>query len=314
MADLRPFHPRTPPEALDDLRRRLTATRWPAEVGEGWERGVPLGYLKGLAERWLHDYDRAAWEARIAALPQFTTVIDGQNIHFLHVRSPEPGALPLILTHGWPGSFVEFLDIVGPPSDPRAHGGDPADAFHLVIPSVPGFGYSTPLSPGWNHARIARAWAELMSRLGYRRYGAQGGDTGSIVSPELGRVDADHVVGVHINGGLAFPDGDLADLSPVEAERIAAAERLRATGTGSRHAAGARGRADGGRGVPHRPGYPAAGGARPQRRALVGVRSRRALRGDGGPRSAGRRRAGVLPGAARRSLTAITRRRIFVYE
>lgn len=232
MAAIIPFRPGTPPEALDDLRTRIAATRWPAEVTDGWERGVPVAYLRRLADRWLHDYDWSAWEARLAAYPQFTTTVDGQNLHFLHVRSPEPDALPLILTHGWPGSVVEFLEIIGPLTDPRAHGGDPADAFHVVAPSVPGFAYSTPLRPGWNHARIAHAWAELMARLGYDRYGAQGGDTGWLVSPELGRIAPCHVVGVHVNGGLAFPDGDLSDLTPRERDRIAAAERLRATGTG----------------------------------------------------------------------------------
>ncbi|HEY1180644.1 MAG TPA: epoxide hydrolase [Phytomonospora sp.] len=232
MAAIVPFRRSTPPEALDDLRRRLDATRWPAEIpGTGWERGVPVGYLRRLARLWRH-HDWPAWEARLNAHPQFTTEIDGQHLHFLHVRSPEPGALPLILTHGWPGSVVEFLDVVGPLADPRAHGGDPADAFHVVPPSLPGFGYSTPLLPGWNHARIARAWAVLMDRLGYERYGAQGGDTGSLVSPELGRIAPDRVVGVHVNGGLAFPEGDLGGLSPRERARIAAAERLRATGTG----------------------------------------------------------------------------------
>jgi pimeloyl-ACP methyl ester carboxylesterase len=161
------------------------------------------------------------------------TEIDGQRVHFLHVRSPEPDALPLILTHGWPSSVVEYRDIIGPLTDPGAYGADPGNAFHVVAPSVPGFGFSTPLEgPGWNHARIARAWAALMACLGYRRYGAQGGDTGSIVSPELGRIAPHHVVGVHINGGLAFPEGALQNLTPKEKARIAAAERLREVGTG----------------------------------------------------------------------------------
>ena len=145
--------------------------------------------------------------------PQFTTTIDGAQVHFLHVRSPEPDALPLIITHGWPGSIVEFLDIIGPLTDPRAHGGDPADAFHLVIPSIPGYGFSGPTrDTGWTTARIARAWAELMSRLGYERYGAQGGDWGAFISPELGRVDPDHVVGVHVNAATVgfIPFGPVA--------------------------------------------------------------------------------------------------------
>ncbi|WP_341770208.1 epoxide hydrolase family protein [Actinomadura darangshiensis] len=223
-----------PERQLDDLRHRLERTRWPAPVpGTGWERGVPLDYLTGLAGHWLTRYSWREHEARLNRFPQFRTEIDGQRIHFLHVRSPEPDALPLILTHGWPSSFAEYTEVIGPLTDPRAHGADPADAFHVVVPSLPGFGFSTPLSgPGWNHARIARAWAALMDRLGYHRYGAQGGDTGSIVSPELGRIAPQNVVGVHINGQLAFPSGDLGDLSPDEAERIAAAERLRQVGTG----------------------------------------------------------------------------------
>ncbi|MEW9529879.1 epoxide hydrolase family protein [Microbispora sp. NPDC049125] len=226
-----------PQRALDDLRARVENARWPSQLpGAGWERGVPAGYLRRLADHWAHSYDWRAWEARLNRFPQFITDIDGQRVHFLHVRSPEPGAVPLILTHGWPSSVAEFLHVLGPLSDPRAHGGDPADAFHVVAPSVPGHGFSTPLSePGWNHARIAGAWAELMRRLGYRRYGAQGGDTGSIVSPELGRLAPENVIGVHINGGLAFPSGDASDfegLTEAELARLAAAERLRRDGTG----------------------------------------------------------------------------------
>ena len=182
--DIRPFRIDIPQADLDDLRDRLARTRWPDELpGVGWSRGVPLGYLKELAEYWRTDYDWRAHEAGLNAFPQFTTAIDGQTIHFLHVRSPEPDALPLILTHGWPGSFVEFLDLIGPLTDPRAHGGDPADAFHVVIPSLPGFGFSSPLAEtGWELARTAKAWVELMRRLGYERYGAHGGDIGAGVS------------------------------------------------------------------------------------------------------------------------------------
>jgi epoxide hydrolase len=221
---LRPFRVAVPQAALDDLRERLARTRWPDELpGVGWSRGVPLGYLRGLAEYWRDGYDWRAHEARLNARPQHTTEIDGQTIHFLHVRSPEPDALPLLLTHGWPGSVVEFLDVLGPLTDPRAHGGHPGDAFHLVIPSLPGFGFSTPLrGPGWDTNRVARAWAELMRRLGYTRYGAQGGDTGSVVSPALGRFDPEHVVGVHSNGLAAF-----TPLEPAEQDGLTAAERAR---------------------------------------------------------------------------------------
>jgi len=196
---------------------------------------VPVDYLRGVVDRWLA-YDWRVWEARLNEYPQFTTRIDEQTIHFLHVRSPEVDALPLILTHGWPGSIAEFLPILGPLTDPAAYGGDARDAFHVVAPSVPGHGFSAPLeSAGWNHGRIARAWVELMSRLGYQRYGAQGGDTGSVVSPLLGQVDPAHVIGVHINGGLAYPaiePGDLEQLTDLERGRLQAAERLRAVGTG----------------------------------------------------------------------------------
>ncbi|MFD0579904.1 epoxide hydrolase family protein [Dactylosporangium darangshiense] len=209
-----PFQISIPQDHLDDLRQRLAHTRWPGEVpGASWTAGVPLDYLKDLADYWQTKYDWRAHEARLNEFPQFTTVIDEQTVHFLHVRSPEPDALPLILTHGWPGSVVEFMQIIGPLTDPARHGGDPADAFHVVAPSLPGFGFSSPLAaPGWNTNRVARAWAELMNRLGYHRYGAQGGDTGAIVSPELGRVDPAHVLGVHVNNLGTFPSGDPAEL------------------------------------------------------------------------------------------------------
>jgi pimeloyl-ACP methyl ester carboxylesterase len=213
--EITPFRINVSQDQLDDLRHRLAHTRWPGELpGAGWEAGVPLDYLKDLADYWQTKYDWRAHEARLNEFPQFTTVIDGQTVHLLHVRSPEPDALPLILTHGWPGSVVEFMNIIGPLTDPARHGGDPADAFHIVAPSLPGFGFSSPLAgPGWDTNRVARAWAELMKRLGYQRYGAQGGDTGAIVSPELGRLDPDHVLGVHVNNLGTFPSGDPAELT-----------------------------------------------------------------------------------------------------
>ncbi|MDF2742748.1 MAG: putative hydrolase [Actinomycetia bacterium] len=214
-AEIRPFRIDISQADLDDLADRLAHTRWPDELpGAGWEAGVPLDYLKDLVAYWRTDYDWRAHEARLNQFPQFTTVIDGQNVHFLHVRSPEPGALPLVITHGWPGSVVEFMKIIGPLTDPARHGGDPADAFHVVAPSLPGFGFSTPLAgPGWDTRRVAQAWAELMHRLGYHRYGAQGGDTGSVVSPELGRIDTDQVIGVHVNNLGTFPSGDPSELA-----------------------------------------------------------------------------------------------------
>ncbi len=229
---IRPFRIEVPQADLDDLRDRLGRTRWPDELpGVGWTRGVPLGYLKDLAAYWADGYDWRKQEARLNQLPQFTTTIDGQNIHFLHVRSPEPDALPLILTHGWPGSIVEFLGVIGPLTDPAAHGGDGADAFHLVIPSIPGYGLSGPTrDPGWTTARVARAWARLMARLGYRRYGAQGGDWGAFVSPELGRIDPEHVVGVHLNaatfGFIPFGPVDPQELASFTDAEKARLERL----------------------------------------------------------------------------------------
>lgn len=209
---IRPFRIAVPQADLDDLRDRLARTRWPDQLpGVESSYGVPLDYVRKLAEYWRTGYDWRTWEAKLNQYPQFTSTIDGQNIHFLHVRSPEPDALPLVLTHGWPGSIVEFLDVIGPLSDPRAHGGDPGGAFNLVIPSLPGYGFSGPTrETGWNIYRIAKAWAELMNRLGYKRYGAVGNDAGSMVSPELGRIDPEHLVGVHVTQLFSFPSGNPA--------------------------------------------------------------------------------------------------------
>jgi epoxide hydrolase len=238
---IRPFRVAIPQADLDDLQERLARTRWPDELpGVGWSRGVPLGYLRELAEYWRTGYDWRAWEAKLNAYPQFTTTIDGANVHFLHVRSPEPDALPLILTHGWPGSVFEFLDVIGPLTDPHAHGGDLADAFQVVIPSLPGFGFSGPThEPGWNTTRVAGAWAELMHRLGYARYGAQGGDMGALIAPEQGRSDPDHVVGVHVNaatyGFIPFGPVDPAELATfTEAEKrcLERLNRFQAEGNG----------------------------------------------------------------------------------
>jgi epoxide hydrolase len=216
---IQPFRIDVPQADLDDLRARLERTRWPDELSDAVDRGVRLGYVTDLADRWRTDYDWRAWEDRLNAYPQFMTAIDGQPIHFLHVRSPEPNALPLIVTHGWPGSVVEFLDVIGPLSDPRTHGFDSADAFDLVIPSLPGYGFSGPTrEPGWSNARIARGWAELMRRLGYERYGAVGNDAGSMISPEVGRVDPEHVVGVHVTQVFSFPSGDPAEMAGLTEE------------------------------------------------------------------------------------------------
>ncbi|GAA2077685.1 epoxide hydrolase [Streptomyces albiaxialis] len=232
-----PFRLDVPQTELDDLHARLDRTRWPDELpGVGWAYGVPRGYLKELAHHWRHVYDWRAAEARLNAWPQFTTEIDGATVHLAHVRSPEPDATPLLMTHGWPGSIVEFQRVAGPLTDPRAHGGDPADAFHLVLPSIPGFGLSGPTrEPGWELLRVTGAFAELMRRLGYERYGVQGGDWGAAVSRELGRLRPDAVLGVHLNllpnsAQTAEPtEAELAPLSDEERARTWASwERMRA--------------------------------------------------------------------------------------
>ncbi len=229
-----PFRIDIPQADLDDLRDRLIHTRWPDQLaGVGWDYGIPLDYVQQLAEYWRTGYDWRVHEQRLNEFPQFITTVDGQRVHFLHVRSPEPDAMPLIITHGWPGSIVEFINIIRPLTDPRTNGADPSDAFHLVIPSIPGFGFSGPTrETGWNIDRIARAWDELMRRLGYPRYGAQGGDWGSAVSRELGIAFPEHLIGVHLN--MLFPQGpsDLPDLTDVEKARLQARQKFLATGSG----------------------------------------------------------------------------------
>jgi pimeloyl-ACP methyl ester carboxylesterase len=224
---IEPFRLSVPQSDLDDLHDRLDRTRWPAELpGAGWEYGVPAGYLRELVRYWRHEYDWRAAEAELNGWPQFTTTIDGAKVHFAHVRSPEPDATPLVITHGWPGSIAEFLDVVGPLTDPVAHGGDAADAFHVVVPGIPGFGLSGPTTErGWEARRVADAWAELMRRLGYARFGLQGGDWGAAISRELGRVHPERVIGVHLNllpGAQAATEPteeELAALGPEERER-----------------------------------------------------------------------------------------------
>jgi epoxide hydrolase len=224
--DLRPFRIDIPQADLDDLHDRLSRTRWPRQLpGEGWSRGVPLTHLKELADYWRDGYNWRRHEARLNEFPQFMTEIDGQDIHFLHVRSPEPDALPLILNHGWPNSFIEFTDLIGRLTDPRSHGGDPSQAFHVVVPSVPGYGFSAPpRETGWNTARVAGLWARLMHRLGYDRYGTQGGDLGAYIAPEMAKAAPAHVVGVYIVAGLGFPTE--ADLPELTEEERAAFEQL----------------------------------------------------------------------------------------
>jgi len=238
--DLVPFRLDVADAELDDLRARLSRTRWPDRetVGDGdgldWSQGIPLSYVQDLCGYWERDYDWRRAEAQVNAWPQWRAGVDGLGIHVLHARSPEPDALPLVLTHGWPGSIVEFLKVIGPLSDPAAHGGDPADAFHVVCPTLPGYGWSDkPASTGWNVARIADAWDELMRGLGYERYAAQGGDWGSMVTMCLGMQHPDHLVGLHVNMPIVRPDpATFDDLTDREKETLAAMEEHRRWGTG----------------------------------------------------------------------------------
>ncbi|WP_329111119.1 epoxide hydrolase [Micromonospora sp. NBC_01699] len=225
---MRPFRIEVLQAQLDDLTRRLEQTRWPDEApGVGWTYGIPLGYTRELAEYWRTTYDWRAWEARLNSYPQFRTEIDGHDVHFLHVRSARADALPLLLTHGWPGSVVEFLDVIGPLTDPAGYGSDPADAFHVIIPTVPGFGLSGQAA-GWSVQRAAPAWAELMRRLGYSRYVAHGGDTGALISRQLGLIDPDHLAAVHLtlipSASLTAENADPSD--PAEQQAVGNAARF----------------------------------------------------------------------------------------
>jgi pimeloyl-ACP methyl ester carboxylesterase len=204
---IRPFRVDIPEEAIEDLRRRIAATRWPdAETVDDGSQGTPLVKLQELVRYWGADYDWRSFEAKLNALPQFVTSLDGLDVHFIHVRSPHPEALPLIMTHGWPGSIVELLGTIGPLTDPTTHGGTPDDSFHLVLPSMPGYGFSEkPASSGWNPHKIARAWAELMNRLGYTRYVSQGGDWGSVIAEAMGRHAAPGLLGIHVNLPATVP-------------------------------------------------------------------------------------------------------------
>ncbi len=223
--ELAPFKVSVAEDALEDLRQRLTRARWPepATVAD-CSQGVPAGWLRELCEYWTRRYDWRRLEARLNALPQFTTELDGIDVHFVHLRSPHTDALPLILTHGWPGSVVEFLDVLDPLIDPLAHGGEAGDAFHVVCPSLPGFGFSAkPTQPGWGTARIARAWSVLMTRLGYERFGAQGGDWGAAITTELAAQQPERLVGIHLNYA-PWPVRDrptTEDLTDVERQSLA---------------------------------------------------------------------------------------------
>jgi microsomal epoxide hydrolase len=234
--EITPFRVAVPDAVLDDLRERLARTRLPNQVeGADWDQGTELAFLAELLAYWRDGFDWRAAEARINAFDQFVTEVDGQRIHFVHHRSPEPDALPLLISHGWPGSIVEFLDVIGPLTDPRAHGGDPADAFHVVAPSLPGYGFSGPThAPGWHPRRIAEAYVELMAALGYDRYGTQGGDWGSIVAANVADLDPTHVAGLHLNFlTVPKPEGaSFADLTPEEQADLSRVGDWRRTGAG----------------------------------------------------------------------------------
>ncbi|CAG1006206.1 epoxide hydrolase [Myxococcaceae bacterium] len=220
-----PFRIRIPTDDLDDLRRRLRTTRWPdRETVDDWSQGIPLAYVKEVCAYWADGYDWRAREARINAFPQFRTAVEGLGIHFLHVRSPHPDALPLVVTHGWPGSIVEFLEVIGPLANPTAHGGDARDAFHVVCPAIPGYGFSDkPRESGWDVRRIAAAWSVLMARLGYARYVAQGGDWGALITTCIGIQDPEHCAGIHLNMPIVPPDpATLANLTAEEQSALAA--------------------------------------------------------------------------------------------
>ncbi|HEY4728540.1 MAG TPA: alpha/beta fold hydrolase [Actinomycetes bacterium] len=224
-SDIRPFQVDIPDEALDDLRRRVAATNWPEkETVADQSQGVPLAMIQQLARYWMTDYDWRTCEGRLNALPQFITELDGLDIHFLHVRSQHEDALPLIINHGWPGSIIEQLKLIEPLTDPTAHGGTAEDAFHLVIPSMPGYGFSgKPTGTGWGPERMARAWAELMQRLGYTRYVAQGGDRGAVVTDAMAREAPKGLLGVHINVLTAVVVPGVAEQLPAESEEERAA-------------------------------------------------------------------------------------------
>lgn len=232
---LHPYRVSIAQEALDALQQRLADTRWPdRETCEGWEQGLPLDYARELADYWQQHYDWRRCEALLNQWPQFTTQLQGVGIHFIHRRSPEPDAQPLLLTHGWPGSILEFRKVIELLADPRSHGGDPADAFHVVVPSLPGYGFSgKPQATGMGVETIGRMWGELMARLGYTRYLAQGGDWGSMVTQSMALTETRHCAGIHITMPIVSPSADsLQDLSPAEQSALQAMEYYQHWGSG----------------------------------------------------------------------------------
>jgi pimeloyl-ACP methyl ester carboxylesterase len=232
--DIRTFHVDVPEEKIDDLRRRIESARWPSkELVDDRSQGVQLAALKALASYWTNDYDWRKAEAKLNALPQFVTEIDGVDIHFIHVRSEHEDALPLVMTHGWPGSVIELLETIGPLTNPTAHGGTADDAFHLVLPSVPGYGFSAePTELGWWAGRAAQAWPELMRRLGYTRYVAQGGDVGAAITDAMGRIAPDGLIGIHTNLFVPVLAGRLPATTDQERAATEQLDTFRATGFG----------------------------------------------------------------------------------
>ena len=224
MSEITPFEIQISDAEIADLKQRLANTRWAnKETVDDWSQGIPLGYLQEVCAYWEKEYDWRAREKRLNQFPQFKTKIDGLDIHFIHVKSPVEDATPLVMTHGWPGSVVEFMKVIGPLSDPEAHGGKAEDAFHVVCPSLPGYGFSDkPTETGWGVGKIADTWAELMARLGYDKYVAQGGDWGSMVTTCIGTQDPDHCLGIHLNMAIAPPTEDSMDnLTELEQKALA---------------------------------------------------------------------------------------------
>lgn len=227
MSEITPFEINVADEQIADLEQRLSLTRWPdAETVDDWSQGIPLAYLQEVCEYWAKDYDWREREAKLNRFPQFKTNLSGLDIHFIHAKSPEPDATPLVMTHGWPGSIVEFQKVIEPLTNPTAHGGEAKDAFHVVCPSLPGYGFSDkPKETGWGVGKIADTWGDLMRRLGYERYVAQGGDWGAMVTTCIGAQDPDHCLGIHLNMPIAPPTEDsLSDLTELEQAALAGME------------------------------------------------------------------------------------------
>ena len=233
--EIRPFKIEISDAELDDLRRRLAATRWPEpETVDDWSQGIPLSYVQEVCAYWAEKYDWRAREALLNQFAQFKTEIDGLDIHFIHVRSPHPDAMPLVITHGWPGSIVEFQKVIAPLVDPTSHGGEASDAFHVVCPSLPGYGFSDkPKTPGMDVGKLGETWAKLMARLGYDRYAAQGGDWGSMVTTAIAMQDTEHCLGIHLNMPIVGPDPDtMNDLTDLEKGGLASMQHYEQQGSG----------------------------------------------------------------------------------